>query len=58
MLATGHGNLVLVVELLSLSEKLKFSLNEAVRVGVSDLYPSSGNFKLLIMSQDTKDNFL
>ena len=46
-LATGHSNLVILVELLFLIEKLSFFFNDAVQAGVLDLCPSSGKFLLL-----------
>ena len=45
-IAIGHRNLVLVVELIILSGNSRFSLNEAVGAGVSDLYPSLGNSRI------------
>ena len=50
------GNLVLVVELLFLFGKSNFSFNEAVRLGVSDKYSSSGNSVMLIVSQNYCSN--
>ena len=52
MLATCHRNLILVAELSFLMENLISSLNDAVQVGVSDVYQSSGNSTMLILSQN------
>ena len=55
-LATGHGNFVPVVELSFLTENLISSLNGAVWVGFLDVYSSSGNSTMLILSQNYFSN--